>query len=130
MEYLLSLGHKRIGIVNIPIELQTGQERFDGYKKLLRENNIKFDSSLVKYTEYRETLDAGLMMIDTACEKTNELLSLKNRPTAIVSTGIFASVGILKCLQKNKISIPEEISFLSFDELFEYSELQFDKAES
>ena len=123
LEYLIGLGHERIGIVNIPLEFQTGYERFEGYKKTLKDHQIKFDPEIVKFTEFKEIHEASQLLIDGAAEKTLELINMNNRPTAILSTGIFASVGILRSLIKEKVRIPDDMSFVSFDELFEYSEL-------
>ena len=114
IKYLISLGHKRIGIVNIPLEITPGIERFEGYKITLKENKIKFDPDLVKFADYS---------IKGSYQKTKELLALDEKPTAIFSTGIMTSVGALKYLRESNINIPDEISFISFDDLYDYSEL-------
>ncbi len=114
IEYLISLGHRKIGIVNIPLEITPGAERFEGYKIALKENKIKFDSDLVKFADYS---------IEGSYQKTKELLALDEKPTAIFSTGILTSVGALKYLRESNINIPDEISFISFDDLYDYSEL-------
>ena len=114
IEYLISLGHRKIGIVNIPLEITPGVERFEGYKVALKENKIKFDPDLVKFADYS---------IKSSYQKTKELLALDEKPTAIFSTGIMTSVGVLKYLRESNINIPDEISFISFDDLYDYSEL-------
>lgn len=114
IEYLIGLGHRKIGIINIPQEITPGVERFEGYKMALKENKIKFDPSFVKFADYS---------IESAYQKTKELLALKDKPTAIFSTGIMTSVGSLKYLRENNIKIPNDISFVGFDDLYDYSEL-------
>ncbi|MCL4417213.1 MAG: substrate-binding domain-containing protein [Actinobacteria bacterium] len=114
VNYLINLGHKNIGIINIPMAITTGIERFEGYKRALTENNIVINPELIKYADYS---------IESSFQKTKELMNIKNKPTAIFSTGILVSVGVLKYLRESEIKIPEDISFIGFDELEDYSEL-------
>jgi len=114
MDYLTSLGHKKIGFFAIPQDATTGFERLKGYKEYLLKNDLNFDEKLIKYVDYS---------IEDAYLKTEELLNSKNKPTVLFSSGIMTSIGILKYLIKNNIKVPEDISFIAFDELYDFSEL-------
>jgi LacI family transcriptional regulator len=118
VDYFVGLGHRRIGIINIPLNITPGIERFEGYRIALKDNNIEFDPELIMNADYS---------IENAYQKTKELMELKNRPTAIYSTGILTSVGCLKYLVNATIKIPEDVSFIGIDELYDYSELLMNK---
>jgi len=123
VDYLLSLGHSRIGVINIPIKLQTGYERYNAYKKVCRQENINLNERLIKFVNIGRDSAPDLGMIESAKEKTLEIMSQEERPTAIISTGVYISIGILRAFTKMGTNIPEDISFISFDELYEYSDL-------
>lgn len=113
VEYLINLGHKRIGIIMGPMKITTGIERFKGYKMSLLENNIEFDKKLVKF--------AGIS-IRNARNKTIELISKnKNKPTAIIATNTSTTLGLLIAIKDMNIKIPNEISIIGFDKLMYYS---------
>lgn len=123
LNYLIKLGHKKISIVNIPMVSPTGYERFQGYKKVLEDNGIELDNNIIKFTNYRNRSKSSMEIIEDAREQAFDLMALKNKPTAIISAGIYASVGILQAFMKKEIKVPHDISFISFDELYEYSTL-------
>ena len=108
VEYLLSLGHKRIGIINIPQDISPGVERFEAYKKVLNDNNIKYDERLVRTAGHK---------IESAYNKAKDLLTSEYRPTALISAGLTASIGTFQAIKKLNIKIPDDLSFISFDEI-------------
>lgn len=108
LEYLISLNHKKIGIINVPTNITTGKERYEGYKQILRKNNIEIDENIIKFAGFSA---------ESSLEKTKELLELKNRPTAILPTSNLTTVGALMAINELNLKIPEDISIIGFDEL-------------
>lgn len=45
--YLVSLGHKRIGFIHGPEDHRAGYDRFAGYKKAIHEAGIVLDSDII-----------------------------------------------------------------------------------
>ncbi len=123
MDYLLGLGHRKIGIINMPIELQTGYERFEAFKEICKNKKINLNDQFIKFTEMGKNPVPDTKMIESAREKTLELMAQRERPTAVISTSIYVSIGMLRAFIKLGTSIPEDVSFISFDELYEYSDL-------
>lgn len=106
--HLLALGHRRIGIiVGIP-GLATSDDRYEGYIKAHREAGVAPDPTL--------TL-AGQFDQNVAHEAALELLSLKERPTAMVSISNMMTVGLLFALREHGISVPKDVSFVGIDDL-------------
>ncbi len=44
--HLIETGHKRIGLINLPLSLTTGQSRLKGYKQALEESGLPVDDTL------------------------------------------------------------------------------------
>lgn len=113
IEHLLDLNHRKIGVINVPLNITTGYERFEGYKEVLAEHGIELQAEYIKNADFS---------IESSYEKTLEVLRLKNRPTAIVTMGGLATIGALKAVKESGYGIPGDVSLVSFDDS-EYSDL-------
>jgi DNA-binding LacI/PurR family transcriptional regulator len=107
VDYLVELGHRRIGIINVPLQITPGAERFEGYKLGLKKHGIPFDDDLVRF--------AGFLP-ETGYSKTNELLSLKHRPTALLPMGGPTTIGALKAIRELGLVIPSDVSVIGIDD--------------
>lgn len=115
MEYLISLGHERIGCISArpcPWILQ----RVKIYEKLVKKNNLAREDSLVQISNLR---DYG-----GGYDAMNKLLSTKNRPTAIFATNDIAAIGAYRAAKKKGIRIPEDLSLIGFDDIEASSHLE------
>lgn len=109
--HLLGLGHRRIGIILGLKSVSTSRERLEGYRRVLEEEGIEYDSDLVKQ---------GYSQVTGGAQAAGELLSLNNPPTAIFSTNNLMTIGAMQGLTSNNLSCPEDISLVGFDD-FEWS---------
>jgi len=107
VKHLINLGHKRIGVINGHPRTTPGKERFEGYKKALAENNISLDPALVKYGDFR---------IEKARKASQELIKMKNPPTAIFVANNVMVMGTYQVLKENNVRIPEEMAIVGFDD--------------
>lgn len=112
-KYLISLGHRRIGIIVGPKRISTAVERIEGYKRALNEANITLDNSLIKWGEKYSREDGY--------SHTLTLLKMDNPPTAIFGGNRLITVGILRAIRELGLRIPEDISVISFDEVEDIS---------
>ncbi|TVQ03231.1 MAG: LacI family transcriptional regulator, partial [Balneolaceae bacterium] len=104
---LIKNGHKRIGIICGIKGLSNTEERLNGYRKALEEAGIPLSDDLIAYGNYVET--GGRDAI-------NQLLSLEEPPTSVFSTNNLMTLGCIKELYKRKISIPDEMALVGFDD--------------
>ena len=111
--YLISLGHKRIGIIVGPPRISTAVDRVEGYKRALQEEGITIDDSLIKWGEKYNREDGYKSAI--------ELLNMNNPPTAIFGGNRLITVGMLKAIRELNLKIPDDISVVSFDEVEDIS---------
>ena len=107
-DYLLALGHRRIGIiVGIP-GLATSDDRHAGYLKAFAEHGITPASDLAV---------AGNFDQFEAEAAATELLSRPDRPTAMIAISNMMTVGMLFALKALRLGIPEDVSVVGIDDL-------------
>lgn len=109
-KYLISLGHRRIGII-LGISANTVRDRLEGYKKALSEHNIEFDPLLVRRSF------AELQYEESGYTNTMDLMHLKNPPTAIFACNEAIAIGIYKACFELGLNIPDDLSVIGFDNL-------------
>ena len=107
VKYLCGLGHESIGLVVGPTEVSTYADRLKGYKKALDEFGIPVNNDLIRIGGY---------FFDSGFRLTNELLELKLRPSAIFIGSGPLSGGAYKAIKNSGVSIPRDLSVISFDE--------------
>ena len=107
-EYLVQLGHTRIGILKGPGFLFPDVERFRGFCSVMKKYNIEIKQELIKNCKFEEA---------TAYDTVKDLFQQLNRPTAIFSFNSLMTIGAIKAIHSLNLSIPEDISLLSFDEI-------------
>jgi len=105
VSYLSDLGHRRIGFISGRQNLYPVLKRLEGYRKALTDLNLEKDSAFV--SSGGPTLESGYKSAVT-------LLSLPNAPTALLISGTIITVGTLKAIQEKGLSIPEDISIISY----------------
>ncbi|TET13067.1 LacI family transcriptional regulator, partial [Candidatus Aerophobetes bacterium] len=108
-EYLISLGHQRIGFINGPLdEVIIWQERMEGYKEALKKYKIQLDRKLIQ--------ENSSAFEKNGYESMKKLLQLKNRPQAVFVAGDGMAVGAYKAIKRKELRIPEDISIIGYDD--------------
>ncbi len=107
VDYLVSLGHKKIAFVGGDTENDVSNIRFEAYKKALIKNKIKVDDNLIIVSRYYET--------DNIEKTIKNLLELKDKPTAIMFPDDYTAIAAIKILSKFGLSCPDDISITGFD---------------
>ncbi|OQA86565.1 MAG: HTH-type transcriptional regulator DegA [Lentisphaerae bacterium ADurb.Bin242] len=108
-EYLISLGHRRIGHVTIDQPSDLGiYRKAEGYKRALVKNGIEFDEKLIISRSKHYGFNNGY-------EATRELLRLENPPTAIFALCDRIAVGTARAIKDSGLKIPEDISLAGYD---------------
>ncbi len=107
--YLINLGHKKIGVISPPLKINIFFNRLLGYKQALKTNDIIYNKNYIK--EYEESIENGY----TA---TKEIFTHNNDISAILAMCDFMAFGVYKYCKENKINIPNDISIISIDDVF------------
>lgn len=107
IEYLINNGHKRIALIQGLPNTSTNTKRLEGYRSALQKNDIPVDEKLIVGKDFRE---------DNGYIESKFLLNLSEPPTAIFCTSDLITLGTLKAIHEEKLTIPEDISIISFDD--------------
>jgi len=107
---LLTLNHRRIFVISGPNHLSNAISRFQGFTDAMKEAGITVDESYPYVFDGQFSFEGGVHAIDYLC-------SLPEYPTAILSQNNLSTQGALYALKQRNISIPEDISIVSHDEL-------------
>lgn len=105
--YLISLGHRRIGYLSGPADTSTGRDRLAGYRKAFEVAGMEFPDDLVRNGSYREA---------DGYRATMQLLTMPHRPTAIVSANNLMVIGGMRAIRDMGLSCPADISVASMDD--------------
>lgn len=110
IDYLVKNGHTQIAhIAGSEHENWISNIRESGYKKAMKEHNLKIETGYIQYGE-----DFAFKSGYSAMER---LLVLKQRPTAVfVASDLMAAAAIEAIVDKG-LKVPEDISVIGFDDI-------------
>ena len=104
--HLLELGHRRIGCAAGSLHLNINADRYEGYKRALREYNVPIEDNLL----YCDSLS-----IECGCRALPCLLG--QNVTAIFAFNDIVAYGIYKECRSYNLRIPEDISVVGVDDI-------------
>lgn len=105
--YLVSLGHRRIGLVSGPTRFKSSAERSTGFLEALAKHGIAVQAHHIKQGDYE--FASGM-----SCAA--EILSQPDRPTAIFASNDRMAAGVLKVAAQLGIHVPLQLSVVGFDD--------------
>jgi LacI family transcriptional regulator len=104
-QHLLKLGHKRIAFFTGPLVTPWTQERFEGYRRALRETGLDVDDKLV--------FQAG-RTIEEGAQAASQMVSESSDATAVQAVNDIVAVGCAETLLNHGLKIPQDISVAGF----------------
>jgi LacI family transcriptional regulator len=108
VEYLVSVGHRRIAFAMGDSSLMLYRDRFDGYRDALKRNGLPYREELVMRETYGEESFHAL---------TRNLLSIEEKPDAILASSDPKAVVIMHAAQDMGFRIPKDISIMGIDNI-------------
>lgn len=107
-EYLIELGHRRIGFLAGRSDLESARRREHGYREALTRAGIPFDPNLVRVGGYTE---------ESARSPARELLQLTARPTAIFAANDVSAIQTMRVANEMGLEVPQDLSVIGFDNI-------------
>ena len=107
VQYLITQGHRLIGLVAGPHGFRSAVERRQGFEDALAAASIKLPRSLIAEGNY--TFESGI----AAAEK---LLDLSPRPTAIFAGNDEMAAGVIHAARVRGLDVPVDLSVIGFDD--------------
>lgn len=115
-EYLLELGHTRIGfvgdsigdLIGNPLNFTSSRERYEGYCAALA------DAGIEARPDYYGEDQHGRQQ---ARRQALRILSLPDRPTAIFAASDTQAIGVLEAAHDLDLAIPDDLSVIGYDDV-------------
>lgn len=106
VRHLIALGHQRIGYINGPENWHNSRARYVGYKDELERHNIPFDPDLVQPGDWE---------MESGYRAAQNLLALRDRPTAIFAANDLMALGAIYAIQDAHLRVPQDIAVVGYD---------------
>lgn len=109
--HLIDHGHERIAFIQGLPGTFTNTERLRGYHAALADHRIPVNDEMIVGGDFRE--ENGYL-------ETKLLLMMADPPTAIFATSDLITLGALKAIYEEGLTIPDDVSMVMFDD-FEFA---------
>lgn len=112
VQYLAAMGHRRLAFVYGSEEYPANQDKKAGFIETLREFHVEVDlTQMISVADEDQNYCGGL-------KATQELLSMPNRPTAIIYASDWFAIGGMQAAALAGCRIPQDLSIVGFDDSF------------
>jgi LacI family transcriptional regulator len=107
VEYLHTLGHRRVAFVGHHAHLQP-----------LRDRQTSFLKAVARFSQGMESASAdGSDSPAGGYQATRSLLSSGVKPSAIVCANDFMALGVLRALREHELAVPGDVSVVGYDNI-------------
>jgi len=107
VNYLISLGHKKIAHIGGDLVTQAAAYRLEGYKRGLKKNNISVSEDCIFKTDYSR---------GQARAAAERLLKMPNPPTAVFVASDSMALEVMNVTRELGKQIPRDLSIVGFDD--------------
>lgn len=104
--YVVSMGHKKIAYI-CGDDTSVTRNRLAAFYQVLENNGIEIPDEYVLQANYRN--------VKVAEEMTDKLLAMENRPTCIMYSDDYSSLGGYNSIFNHGLKIPDDISICGYD---------------
>jgi LacI family transcriptional regulator, galactose operon repressor len=108
VEHLLSLGHRRIGLIVESNDVSTARDRRRGYEQALEAAGLPLDPTLVA---------EGTVDPEGGSDGMRRLLALEERPTAVFTVNNLVALGAIEAAREAGLDVPDDIALVCFDDI-------------
>lgn len=107
VEHLIQRGHRDIAMIAGRFSPYIVGERYRAFLEITRACGIAVDAQRVKMCEAD---------VESATRAATELLSRKDRPTAVFAANDIIAAGILKAARRLGLRVPQDVAVVGFDD--------------
>lgn len=108
VEWLLEQGHRRLGFLRGPSNQTSALRREQAFRETLMAHGVPIVDSWIAGESY---------LREGGYEAMKSLLSLTDRPTAVVCANDLVAIGALEACRELGVAVPDEISITGFDDI-------------
>lgn len=110
-EFLIDLGHRRIGLINGLEDMDFAHRRRSGYEDALATRGIALDETIMRSDEMTENFGNA---------STCEMLDQPNAPTAFLVSSIISALGVRRALEDRGLQMGRDVSVVTHDDTLSY----------
>jgi LacI family transcriptional regulator len=114
MDHLLSLGHRRIGMISSNRQMSHSVKRVSGYREGLLTAGLPLDPELEIEGDFTQR---------TGFNAARTLLNLRDPPTAIFAVNDVSAFGAIEAIKDHGLRVPEDVSVIGFDDIPQASQV-------
>ena len=107
VEYLISLGHRKIAHITGDLVTQAASLRFEGYKRALKANNIALESKYIFKTDYSR---------GQARSAAEHLIKMPDPATSVFVASDSMALEVMALARELGRRIPQDLSIVGFDD--------------
>ena len=108
INHLREFGHHRVAYIGASSGLTISDHRISAFHEAMHDAGLTVHLEYIRAGNYRITGGESCM---------EELLSLNNPPTAVMSANDLTAIGALRTLRRHRLSVPEDFSIVGFDDI-------------
>jgi LacI family transcriptional regulator len=107
-EYLLGLGHRRIGFLAGRPDLESARLREQGFRQALASAGIELDPGLVRVGGYE---------LESAEQPARQMLERDRPPTAVFAANDVTAIEMMRVARSLGMCVPDDLSVIGFDNI-------------
>lgn len=108
VEHLVTMGYRRIGVINGRLEVTTGEERYRGYLRVFEDYNLPIVEELIRTGDFSS--QSGYILV-------KELMALPHPPQAVFIANCYMTMGAMLAISELGIRVPEDLAIVAFDDM-------------
>lgn len=108
VEYLVGLGHKRIGYISGGLDIPSGVERLSGFRVGLESCGLDFPGKYLYHGTWEE---------DSGFRAAKVFYDLPQMPTAVCCANDRMAIGLIKGFQSVGLRVPTDVSVVGYDDI-------------
>lgn len=112
VDHVLDLGHERVAILHGHLRDSVARERLAGYRDAFAAHGLPEIPELEINAQWNELRAYNAM---------HDLMALEHPPTAIFGSNYNMTIGMLRWLREHNVSVPGDVSVVSFDDVPAFS---------
>ncbi|WP_334061835.1 LacI family DNA-binding transcriptional regulator [Limimaricola cinnabarinus] len=110
-DFLIDLGHCRIGLINGMETMDFAHRRRRGYEEALRARGLAVDAALTRQDEMTEGY---------GWRAARELLALPDPPTAFLVSSVICMLGVRRAIEEAGLMLGRDVSAITHDDQLSY----------
>lgn len=107
LDYLIRLGHRRIGLIAGRPDQLDGPEREQAFRRLAPPMGIPVCDELIRRGHFHKPGGESAM---------EQLLAMADPPTAVIASNDLMAFGALAAIQRRGLAAPDDVSVIGFDD--------------